>query len=1755
MLVVTVAVFLIQTLLIKAQIPAVNVTPGEYSLDLTWTESDGDVNFTVGYGLAGNISYKDVDRTLGSEVVMKTITDLQPGVTYQVNILRSGTSIYSANQTTKPLPPTSINVDEAGTENLYISWTPDPDSVQDSYRVFLTGITNFSEVYESELLTELFHNITGVYPGHVYTITVVSSSQGVSSNFSTLIEDNTVPLSPIIQSVVALDNSSVMMSWVTEIHSTQDHEMFTATYNTSFGQSEEVNLTCKVKLWSSCVASVPGIPGQMLLLEVFSVKGVRRSEPDSAYHSTKPDPLMDIVELGSSSTDLYLQLVPPTVSSYQLFLFKVIIDGLSFYNFTVPPTETNVTLNNLTGGTAYNISATVASQWEESTSFSDIFYTDPYPSGPIKITDAGITQNSIKVLWEAVSSGSVSYYEVRISPKEPQTISPVMDYTVDQRTALFEKLVAGKMYVVTVVSGAGQKRSNPTERVVWTRPYPPVNVTAVVRSGRVIDVTWQRPVDGMVENYFVTAKSTLSDSVSPVSVTVSTPGHSFTKLHPGETYDITVTSLSGNVSSSEVKVQATTNPTSVAELYIDFVGSSTVNVSWPRPDGTVIDMYELNISPADTTSPITLFEVQGQLHHSFEGLNPGTLYNISIQTFVNSSGSDEAEVAVITKPLPVKSLNVSSHASSSLYAQWQVPNTHQQSFFEVVYQTIYQMENASLPLIPDVEGQLDYSETLYNLSAGYMYQVSIRTIKTIGNLSAYSTWESASKTTKPKPVLTLMAVLIGRDVKLLWTPDPESTQDHYYVLYRGTITGANPSWDQTLSNNTELQVTGLFPGERYDMLVIAGSYGEMSPHRNVSVQIPPLAPTDLLINTSLTTESTLSLSWSYNRSATFIEEYKLDYQSYRSSFVQTMTIPHPNDTVEDLNLVLGNLTSGETYKITLKSSTNDAYSEEILRNATVQPECLTILSEEANATDTISVQYTDTSNYFDHYLFYLTNESGQSAIQKDRVDTDRKVAFTSLSGGTVYSVKVVSVAEDQISDPQYIYLQTVPNQPHVTQTATSSEITLTIHKPEGHVDSFMVVCFRDKDPCGIHSLAVTRDSHSVTFDNLLPFTMYNFQVVAIAGIKQNSVFPRITTNQAAPSYVRDLKAVESSPLTVNLTWRPPLVPNGIITAYLVAYTNQDGIGGSRNLTLAGSLQYQSVYYMNFTDLLAGHTYSFMVYAKTVTLGTPAVYNITLRTYPPPIIDAATSTPKGVTDKGIATVTPTTVIVHFTNPFSSKYGDIINYTVIVATDTTEQYTNAHATLPDWKAAQVDPSIKAYQAIANCSTFFEESSTCNGVFRLHKRSVTLDYKVFEIGTESNCYSKSYCNGPLQQQTKYYVKLRGYTEGGYTDTNYSKPFLTSMVVEEDNIGGIIGGVVAAILVIIIFIVVFIVFRRMRDRRSNMYKERHSQRLSMTPRSSLRKNRKSHPVSMANFSDHIISMSADSDFKYAEQFEDLKEIGRDQPCTAAELPENRGKNRFTNILPYDHSRVKLLPTDDEEGSDYINANYMPGFNSRREYIVTQGALPSTRDDFWRMIWEQNSRNIVMLTKCVEKGREKCDHYWPHGTDAMFYGDLQVAALNETKFPSWTITEFRLSLGDVSRQIRHFHFLAWPDFGVPDKPQTLIRFVKTVREKLNRECGPIVVHCSAGVGRSGTYIALDRMLQNIGEHGEVDIFQTVAEMRRERVWMVQTEQQYICIHQCVLCVVEGREDEHHVYENAAFSNAGYEAHDKDDEGINVEVP
>ncbi|XP_045074753.1 receptor-type tyrosine-protein phosphatase O, partial [Coregonus clupeaformis] len=178
---------------------------------------------------------------------------------------------------------------------------------------------------------------------------------------------------------------------------------------------------------------------------------------------------------------------------------------------------------------------------------------------------------------------------------------------------------------------------------------------------------------------------------------------------------------------------------------------------------------------------------------------------------------------------------------------------------------------------------------------------------------------------------------------------------------------------------------------------------------------------------------------------------------------------------------------------------------------------------------------------------------------------------------------------------------------------------------------------------------------------------------------------------------------------------------------------------------------------------------------------------------------------------------------------------------------------------------------------------------------------------------------------------------------------------------------------------------------------------------KTALKKRKLTSPVQLDDFDAYLKDMSKDSAYKFSLQFEELKSVGLDLSHDAADLPINRPKNRYTNILPYDFSRVKLIYLHNDEGSDYINANYIPGYKSPREYIATQGPLPETRNDFWNMVLQQKSHIIVMLTQCNERRRVKCDHYWPFTDEPVAYGEISVEMLSESESPEWTVRNFRL--------------------------------------------------------------------------------------------------------------------------------------------------
>ncbi|KAK9529754.1 hypothetical protein VZT92_013828 [Zoarces viviparus] len=217
------------------------------------------------------------------------------------------------------------------------------------------------------------------------------------------------------------------------------------------------------------------------------------------------------------------------------------------------------------------------------------------------------------------------------------------------------------------------------------------------------------------------------------------------------------------------------------------------------------------------------------------------------------------------------------------------------------------------------------------------------------------------------------------------------------------------------------------------------------------------------------------------------------------------------------------------------------------------------------------------------------------------------------------------------------------------------------------------------------------------------------------------------------------------------------------------------------------------------------------------------------------------------------------------------------------------------------------------------------------------------------------------------------------------------------------------------------------------------------------------------------------------------------------------------------DHTRVRLQLLDGDPHSDYINANYIDGYHRPRHYIATQGPMQETVRDFWRMVWQENSASIVMVTNLVEVGRVKCVRYWPDETEV--YGDIKVTLIETEPLAEYVIRTFTVQKKGHHeiRELRQFHFTSWPDHGVPCYATGLLGFIRQVKFLNLPDAGPIVAHCSAGAGRTGCFIAVDIMLDMAETEGVVDIFNCIRELRSQRVNMVQTEEQYVFVHDAIL--------------------------------------
>ncbi|CAK9833787.1 Tyrosine-protein phosphatase 10D [Anthophora retusa] len=1112
-----------------------------------------------------------------------------------------------------------------------------------------------------------------------------------------------------------------------------------------------------------------------------------------------------------------------------------------------------------------------------------------------------------------------------------------------------------------------------------------------------------------------------------------------------------------------------------------------VEVSWHPENSSTQDSYKLQYHEVETTiggdsNTLTTDKTKVTL----EALLPGRNYSIIVQAISSKVESNETVLYQVTRPSSPIIEDLKS-TEMGLNISWKSDVNSRQEKFEVTHTRNDTGESATTLT---TESHI----VLEDLYPGAAYEVKVFAISH-GLRSEPHDYLQAVLPHPPKNLS--IEKVTSNTVVVHWEAPTDSLYSEFSIRYR---TEDDPRWVKLPSvRETEAEVADMTAGEKYTIQVNTVSYGVESLY---PLQVNhTVRPNPVLNITPIVDSTNITLEWPSPEGR--IETYVIRWWPIENpEDIRTKNVTESNDVTSVLyeenviqRVLVGDLMPGVQYSFMIYTISYNLVSD--VTNLTtrtmplIQSEVVVVVDQDQP--DSLTLRTTRTpsqSSKFDLYRFRISDENNTT---KERMvdDIDTKVTFTGLTPGKLYNVTVWTVSDNVESRPLLRQDRLYPEPVTSIQAIdiNDTRITLTWDIPRGQYDAFEVQYINTE---GNYIQNIT-SANVITISDLKPHRNYTFTLVVRSGTASsylrisNPLSASFTTSESYPGKVEKFHPTDIQPSDISFEWSlPSQEQNGIIRKYTITY----GLEGSAHTQMQDFRpnEYRGV----IKSLIPGKTYIFRIQAQTkIGFGPEAVWKQKMPILAPP----KPSTQVVPTE---VCRSSTTIQIRFRkNYFSEQNGAVTSYTIIVAEDDSKNASGLE--MPSWRDVQAYSLWPPYQVMEPYYPFKNGS-----------------VEDFTIGSEKCDNKIGYCNGPLKSGSTYRVKVRAFTAPDkFTDTSYSFPIQT----DKDNTA-IIVGVTVPIALLLTLLGIGLLVRRRRSQGRKTTETRTTDNLSL-PDSVIDTSR---PIKIEDFSEHYRTMSADSDFRFSEEFEELKHVGRDQPCTAADLPCNRPKNRFTNILPYDHSRFKLQPVDDEEGSDYINANYVPGHNSPREFIVTQGPLHSTRDDFWRMVWESNSRAIVMLTRCIEKGREKCDHYWPVDTHPVYYGDICVTILNETHYPDWSITEFMLCRGDVKRVIQHFHFTTWPDFGVPSPPQTLARFVRAFRERVRPDQRPIVVHCSAGVGRSGTFITLDRILQQILVSKYVDIFGIVWAMRKERVWMVQTEQQYICIHQCLLAVLEGQD-------------------------------
>ncbi|XP_026058841.1 receptor-type tyrosine-protein phosphatase eta isoform X7 [Carassius auratus] len=1679
------------------------------SVFLTWEEAFGNRSFF-------KLHRTDDKTNTTTNNTSYNITGLTAGVNYTFCI-----SAVAADQSTEG-------------ETVCISQFTKPDVIRNLSvanitisSVFLTweeaiGNRSFFKLHRTDDKTNTTtnntsYNITGLTAGVSYTFCISAVAADQSTEGETVcISQFTKPDVIRNLSVANITISSVFLTWEEAIgnrsffklHRTDD-KTNTTTNNTSYnitGLTAGVSYTFCI----SAVAADQSTEGETVCISQF----------------TKPDVIRNLSVANITTSSVFLT-------------WEEAFGNRSFFKLHRTDDKTNKTTNNtsynitgLTAGVNYTfcISAVAADQSTEGETVCISQFTKPYVIRNLSV--ANITTSSVFLTWEE-AFGNRSFFKLHRTDDKTNKTTNNTSYNITG-------LTAGVNYTFCI-SAVAADQSTEGETVCisqFTKPDVIRNLSVANITTSSVFLTWEEAFGN--RSFFK-----LHRTDDKTNKTTNNTSYNITGLTAGVSYTFCISAVAADQSTEgeTVCISQFTKPDVIRNLSVANITTSSVFLTWEEAFGNR-SFFKLHRTD-DKTNKTT-----NNTSYNITGLTAGVNYTFCISA-VAADQSTEGETVCIsqfTKPDVIRNLSVANITTSSVFLTWDKAFGNR-SFFKLhrtddktnktTNNTSYNITGltagvnytfciSAVAADQSTEGEtvcisqftkpdvirnlsvanitissvfLTWDEAFGNRSFFKLHRTGDKTNKTTNNTSynitdltagdSYTFCISAvaadqstegepvciSQCTKPDVIRNLsVANITTSSVFLTW--DKAFGNRSFFKLHR-----TDDKTNKT-TNNTSYNITDLTAGVNYTFCISAVAADQST--EGETVCISQFTMPDVIRNLSVAniTTSSVFLKWD-------------EAFGNRSFFKLHRTDDKTNKTTNNTSYNITDLTAGVNYTFCISAVAADQSTEgeTVCISQFTKPDVIRNLSVANITTSSVFLTWDEPVGNRSFFKVHRTDD------KTNKTTNNTSYNITDLTAGVSYTFCISAVAADQSTEGETVCISKF-TKPDVIRNLrvnyiTTSSVFLTWNEPIGNRSFFKLHRSDDKT----HK---TTNNTSYNITGLTAGVSYTFCISAVAADQSTEGEPVCISQCTKPDVIRNLSVANITTSSVFLTWDEP-VGNRY---FFKVHRTDDKTNKTTNNTS-----------YNITGLTAGVNYTFCISAVAADQSTEGEA----------VCISQFTKPNRIINLTVSEITTSSVCLTWDEPVGNRsffkiqwMGDKtnggsttgssynitgltagVNFTLNITAVAADNSTEGESVLTS-KYTKPDVIMNLTAVDITTSSIFLNWTKPNGQSSRYR----VEYENKNVTTENTSIKITDLIPGAQYTFKVFaVAADNVTEGRANQillyTN-SPPNNTPMIV----------GVVLAVICFL-FIITLILFFYSRRQTKKQCPDIPIQTIS---------NKVNIGLRIEDYEEHFKQKHKDSNCGFAEEYEELKTVGIAQSKNIALAVENKPKNRYSNVLPYDASRVKLSvcgsPFD-----DYINANYIPGYNSRKEFIAAQGPLPVTVNEFWRMVWEKNVFTIVMLTRCNEMGRVKCEKYWPSGTN--HYQNISVTTTSEIDLESWTIRDFRIKNVKTAetRYVRQFHFTAWPDHGVPQTTEVLIDFRHLVREHMDQYSrhSPTVVHCSAGVGRTGTFIAIDHLTFQIERDSMVDIYGIVNDMRIHRPLMVQTEEQYVYLHQCAYDIIRSR--------------------------------